>query len=133
MTHWAAKYIGLAWSPERNCWWLVRQVFRDRYGIEMPELGVGDIRVADNVASIKQAAEVSGWRRAEGDPQDGDILLGRDFLGKRHVGVMIETRGKLRFLHNDGYTTEKGCTGSVLCQPLADVTGFTEIEIWRRV
>lgn len=132
--HWAAKYIGLRWSPEHNCWWLVREIFRDRHGIDMPELGIGELQVADNVAVIKQAASTSGWRRINDKPREDDVLLCRDVIGKRHVGWIVEAQGRIKLLHNDGHLTTRGPVGSVVAQVLdeAIADGLTEIEIWRR-
>lgn len=132
MNHWAAPFIGLEWSPERNCWWLVREVFRVRWGIELPLLGVGDIQAADSVARIKAAAEAAGIRQADGPTQDGDVVLCRDIYGKRHVGTIIEWHGKLLLLHNAGYMSEHGPVGSVVRQPLNEAQ-LTDIELWRRV
>lgn len=132
MKHWAAKYIGTPWSPEKNCWWLVREVFRERWGVEMPSIGVGDLQAADNVAVIKEAASRSGWRPADGKPEDGDILLCRDITGKRHIGVMVQDGGRLLLLHNDGHMGSKGPVGSVVAQPLRDAEGLSEVELWRR-
>lgn len=130
--HWAAPFIGLEWSPERNCWWLVRAVFKDRYGIELPRLGVGDVHAADGVAKIKAAAEAAGIRQVSGPAKEGDVVLCRDLTGKRHVGVMIEWRGKLQLLHNDGHMSEHGPVGSVIRQPLSEAAQLTDIELWRR-
>jgi len=134
--HWAAEFIGRPWSPTFNCWSLVREVFLVRWGVEMPELGVGEVHAADNVALLKAAAEVSGWRPADGPAQDGDIVLCRDLTGKRHVGVMIEQRGCLLLMHNEGYMSlRKGVSvpiGSVLAQLLHEAIQLTEIELWRR-
>jgi hypothetical protein len=100
----------------------------------MPDIGIGEIQMSDNVSVIKHAASASGWRPVEGEPQDGDILLCRDLIGKRHVGVMIEDRGRLLLLHNDGHITAKGPVGSVIAQTLRDARsgGITDIELWRR-
>lgn len=132
MKHWAAEFIGIPWSPERNCWWLVREVFRVRYDVEMPHLGVGDLQAADKVADIKAAAEVVGFRPGDGPARDGDVLLCRDITGKRHVGVVIEWRGKVQLLHNDGHMSAHGPVGSVIRQPLAEATQLTDLELWRR-
>ena len=136
MKHWAAEFIGLPWSPERNCWWLVREVFKKRWGVDMPAVGVGELQVTDNVAAIKEAASASGWRPVhDGDPADGDILLCRDVTGKRHVGVMLQDGRRLLLLHNDGHVGSSGQNvGSVVAQPLRDAIadGMTDIELWRR-
>src|SRR6185369_1666488 len=131
--HWAAGLIGRPWTPDENCWWLVRHVFRTRYGVEMPDIVVREFGEAENVAAIKRAASASGWRPADGEPRDGDVVLMRgSLLGKRHVGVMIDTSQGLRLLHSDGFMTARGPVGSVAAQPLRDVlaSGYGEVELW---
>lgn len=130
--HWAADLIGTPWSPERNCWWLVRESFRLRDGLTMPEIGIGDLQAADKVAEIKAAAKAVGFAQVSGPPLDGDVLLCRDLTGKRHVGRIISWRSRIEILHSDGYMTEKGPTGSVIRQPLAEATQLTDLELWRR-
>jgi len=130
--HWATDLIGIQWSPERNCWWLVREAFRIRWGVELPHLGVGDLQAADSVAAIKTAATAAGIRPADGPAEEGDVVLCRDAIGKRHVGVMIEWRGKLELLHSDGHMTDRGPVGSVRHLPLGEATHLTDIELWRR-
>jgi hypothetical protein len=133
MTHWAAKFIGIAWTPTQHCWWLIREACRDRWGIDMPDIGVGDIQMADNAASIKSAAEAGGWRRVDDPPSDGDILLCRDVIGKRHVGMVICSQARLRLLHSDGHMTDHGPVGAVVAPPLGEaLRDLREVELWRR-
>lgn len=134
MKHWAAKYIGERWSDEHNCWWLMREACRVRWGDEMPDIGIGEVQVADNVTAIKRAAGSAGWRPVDGNAEEGDILLCRDAIGKRHVGMVIETQGKLRLLHSAGHMTERGPVGSVVAERLEDAIagGISDIELWRR-
>lgn len=130
--HWAADLIGREYSregvlPGFSCWSLVRHVFEHRHGIIMPVVAVAD-GSADNVAAIKRAAVVSGWRPVDSDePADGDIVLMLNLLGERHVGVMVEADGRLGLLH--------AVEGSGVCwQELRDVMaqGFRGAEFWRR-
>jgi hypothetical protein len=132
MKHWAADLIGIPWSPDRNCWWLVREVYRLRFGVELPHLGIGDLQAADSVAAIKAAAVAAGIRPASGPAQEFDVVLCRDLTGKRHCGVMIEWRAKLQLLHSDGHMSNRGPVGSVIRQPLAEASQLTNIELWRR-
>lgn len=129
--HWAAQLIGLPYSREPvppqsfNCWALVRWVFEHRHGIIMPAVAVDDDS-ADNVAAIKRAAEVSGWRPSGArTPAEHDIVLMNGLEG-RHVGVMVRADGRLLLLH---------CIeGPGVCaQPLADLPrmGFSGFVFWR--
>jgi hypothetical protein len=131
--HWAAHLIGQAWTPERNCWWLVREFFRLRCGVAVPQLLVGDAD-HNNVAAIKRAAAASGWRRVDGGtPQVDDVLVMRSPFHRSHVGVVVFADGRLRLLHNQGHQTPQGPTGGVVAPPigeaLAEMCG--PVEIWR--
>ena len=131
--HWAASLIGEPWTEEHNCWWLVRKVFAERYGIALPPVRVGDLGDVENVAKIKQASQDSGWRPLDEHPADGDIVLMRGMDGARHVGVLVEDGHGLRLLHSVGHMTARGPSGSVVAQRLRDVEHeYTEIEVWRR-
>ena len=131
--HWASALIGQPWTPEHDCWYLVRKVFAERYGIKLPPVRVGDLGDVQNVAAIKQASQDSGWRPQEGEPADGDIVLMRGMDGARHVGVLVDTEHGLRLLHSVGHMTARGPSGSVVAQRLRDVEHeYTEIELWRR-
>ncbi len=122
MTHWAAQFVGRPWTPEFNCWALVREVVALHWGHDLPPLAVG---LEDSqFVPIMQAASVAGWRPADGPPRDGDIAVGRLLSGKRHVGVMIDTRKGLQMLHSDSSTT------AAVVQPLRE-TGLVEVEFWR--
>ena len=133
-THWAAELIGLPYRrgahgpDEFDCWGLVRHVFAQVHGVPMPPIEVGQADdTAHNVAAIKRAATVSGWRPSESPlPADGDIVL-MDGIEGRHVGVMIAANGGLLLLH---------CIERVgVClQPLPDLqrAGFRNFAFWRR-
>lgn len=128
MTHWAAHLIGRPWTRNFNCWALVIEVFRLRWGIAMP-----DVLADDQGGAIAAAAEVSGWRPAAGPGQDGDIVVMRGPSG-RHVGVLIDTARGLRLLHCAGGMTPRGPTGCVVAQTLAEATreGYHDLSFWRR-
>lgn len=133
--HWATDLIGVPYGagaagPDAfDCWGLVRYVFRTVHGIDMPVVSVGRVgdESADNVAAIKRAAEVSGWKPSSAtDAAENDIVLMNSPLG-RHVGVMVRANGALLFLH--------AIEGLGVCvQPLADLSrmGFTGFTFWRR-
>lgn len=133
LTHWAIKYIGRPWKPG-GCWLLLQDIFRERHAVAMPDVHLGELGEVENVAAIKQAAQSSGWRRAEGEPQADDIVLMADVLGARHVGYMIDTLRGLRLLHADGHMTDHGPVGSVVCVSLHEATaeGYGQFELWRK-
>lgn len=133
--HWATDLIGRpyrrgAHGPDAfDCWGLVRHVFAQIHGIEMPVIEVGQLDDAtpDNVAAIKRAAAVSGWKPSDdAQPRENDIVLMNGIDG-RHVGVIVAANGALLLLH---------CMEQVgVCvQPLADLQrmGFHGFVFWRR-
>jgi hypothetical protein len=129
MKSWIDDLIGQPWSYERNCWWLVRHVFRTQYGIEMPEINIDDPS-ADNVLAISKAAHVSGWRPAIGRPRDRDIVLLRTRSGTRHVGVMVRVGGSLRLLHCEG-NAGKTWPGVVWEHLDSVLLRYDQPEFWR--
>lgn len=127
MKHWACDLIGHPHTAQENCWWLVRKVFREQLGIEMPHIDV-DLRDSpENVGAIKRAAEMSGWKPSQDPlPRPWDIVLMTGPTG-RHVGVMLEVNGGLHVLHS--------VSGAGVClQRLADLrlAGFRDFEFWRQ-
>lgn len=130
--HWAAPLIGRpyrrgAGGPDAfDCWGLVRWVFAQVHGISMPLVAVDDEGV-DNVAAIKRAAAVSGWRPSGArSPAADDIVLMHGPAG-RHVGVIVDANGGLFLLH----ALERV---GVCLQPLTDLSrlGFSGFTYWRR-
>lgn len=134
--HWALNLIGLPYKlgasgpDEFDCWGLVRWVFENVHGIQMPVIQVGqtDPSTPANLAAIRQAALVSGWRPTPlgSIAIENDILLMTGLEG-RHVGVMVAANGGLFFLH---------CIDRVgVClQPLQELrrAGFRDFTSWRR-
>lgn len=115
-----ARYIGKPYS-EVDCWGLVRLVFRDQFGIDMPHVAVAD-ESADNVRAIKQAAQVSGWRRVEGTPEQWDIVVMHSTVHV-HCGVVVvnKVRGVLHSTSGSG----------VVWQPWDVATAGMKAELWR--
>jgi hypothetical protein len=124
-THWAAGLIGQPWTPERNCWWLVREVFRQQHGIELPLVAVGQ---QGNDQALREVGQVSGWHPV-GDvtPQEWDVVLMRGIHG-RHVGVVTSANGRLGVLHNLEVV-------GVCWWPLDAMQWrqFSRREVWRKV
>lgn len=100
MTHWSAAHIGTPWVPGlSDCWSFARAVWRERWGWEVPPIGIdpADLRAAVRV--LGDPGNRRGWtevaRPAEGDA----VLMGR---GRRpcHVGIWIEPEGGSGILHS---------------------------------
>lgn len=127
MSHWAAHYIGRPWLETYRCWDFVREVFRDRLQIELPEEAAG-------VLILAGAAHATGLRPHEGEAQADDLVLMRSANGQRHVGVIVHANGKLGVLHNDGCMTEHGPVGCVGFNTLRELreSGHGAFQFWRR-
>jgi cell wall-associated NlpC family hydrolase len=134
--HWAAPLIGRPWGPDPddNCWGLVRLYFRRRHGLELPLVATGDSDEDGDArtASIKRAAQTSGWRPVDPPPRADDVVLMWGPTG-RHVGVMIEANRRLGVLHAHGCMRDGQPTGAVVFQTLRDATegGYGRFEFWR--
>lgn len=104
--NWPAQYVGLPFgegADEVTCWGLVRRVYRDRLGVDLPEYG--EISAYDllRIARAMGAAKDDGWR-AVSVPQSLDVCLMRSPQGGAsvvHVGVMVDAQ---RLLHVEAAT-----------------------------
>lgn len=95
--HWTAEYLGRPWKngadgPDAfDCYGLVRAVYRDRYGVEMPVVSADATRVLACLHAARDYADYSQWE-AVTVPQDGDVLLMGCARHPHHVGVLVEGR-----------------------------------------
>lgn len=125
--HPAAALIGERWTPEHNCWWLVREYFARCRALALPEID-----------ALAAGVRASGWRPVQGIPQADDIVLMRAPEGTRHVGVMLAADARLWVLHSDGGMVRAThqdwrCWGGVVWQPIALLigAGYRDFEFWR--
>lgn len=125
--HWAANHIGRPWLPTYSCWDFVREVFRDRLGIQLPEEAAG-------VLILAGAAHSTGLRLVAGIAQVDDLVLMKNATGKRHVGIFAQANGKVGVLHNDGHMTPTGPVGCVGFSTLHQLhqQGCGDFNFWRR-
>ena len=130
MKAWAAKVVGKPYragavGPDAfDCIGLVRHYFRTQQGVELPDYTL----LGSSVEDLLRFTRATGWRRAEGQPQEQDLLLMTGLEG-RHVGIVVETSEGLGLLHATGSEQR----GQVLWQPLDTLFGYRNIEVWRRV
>lgn len=127
MSHWAAQHIGRPWLPTFDCWEFVREVFRDRLSIELPEEAAG-------VLILSGAAHSTGLRVARTIGQVDDLVLMRRADGRRHVGMLAMANGRIGVLHNDGHLSDHGPVGCVGFSTLHQLTerGYGQFQFWRR-
>jgi cell wall-associated NlpC family hydrolase len=116
VNHWAADLVGREWTPEFNCWALVREVIRRKLGIEMPELAAG----------IPAIVVAGNWHIAKPPAKEFDLVVAHDLKRKRHVGVLVEWREGLQMLHN---VEGEGVIRQTLLDASRQLAG---IEFWRR-
>lgn len=131
--HWAFDLIGVPYveggeTPAGfNCWGLVRWVFINVYGIDMPKIVVGGEGRADRDAAIRQVETATGWRRSKDRmPSDRDILLMWGPHG-RHVALAIWVNNCMQVLHA---IEDVGVTVT----PFNEMwfMAFRDITIWRK-
>jgi hypothetical protein len=110
MSPWTNDYIGIPYlsggrdRAGSDCWGLVRLVYREQYGIDLPSYGEIDY----DAANIAQTAGLIAdhrdqWQDVQ-DPCAGDVVLLRIEGYPAHVGVMIDATRMLH-VHRDGLTS----------------------------
>jgi len=79
--------IGQKWTVDRNCWWLVREVQRTEFGIDIPDYPLDSMDVRNMARAIVDNPETTkNWRRVN-DPQHGDVVFLSRKTMPHHVGV----------------------------------------------
>lgn len=101
-----------------DCWNLVRAACEERHGAAPPLL-------VNAVAPVIRGAERMGWRRVDGKPREGDILLMRTAAKQLHTGFVVRAQHRLEMLH--------AIKGGSVRQPLGDLPllGFHGLQVWR--
>ncbi len=94
-----ANYVGRPWvRGEYDCWSLVRDVYADCYGIDIPNapIDAGDLRQV--IKTLESSAIRSQFHRVK-NPVDGCLAE----MGERHpvhIGIYIETPDGPFIMHN---------------------------------
>lgn len=95
--HWTSEYLGKPWrngaeGPDAyDCYGLVRAVYWDRYGVEMPAISADATKVLACLHAARDYSDYGQWE-AVTVPQDGDVLLMGSARHPHHVGVLVEGR-----------------------------------------
>lgn len=114
--HWGTKYISKKWvlgargPDEFDCWGLLICIYRERYGLELPDLGGIEWRTAAESTNA-EIGKPFGWEPVE-IPFDGCAVgLGTNKFF-HHVGIYLDTDGGL-ILHavNKRNTIAQSVTG----------------------
>lgn len=92
---WIARYVGAPWRAgasgphEYDCWGLVRAVYRERLGIELPAIEADALSVRSCAQAFSGAAERARWREIAAPRELCAVLLGRGTHAV-HVGLWCE-------------------------------------------
>jgi len=110
-----------------DCWGLVRAIYREHLGVDLPSYGeirAADLRAVARAMGAGKDAEI--WAPAKA-PREFDVVIMRDGRGGRrvvHVGVMVDAT---RVLH----TTKT--TGGAVIVPLAHTSIQVRLPELRRL
>lgn len=84
---WWGQYIGLPYETA-HCWELVRRVYQNHRGIELPSYG--EVSARDLVRVARKISEGQEAWEAVTEPQVFDVALMRGRSAVWHVGVMTD-------------------------------------------
>ncbi|OAN53901.1 hypothetical protein A6A04_13495 [Paramagnetospirillum marisnigri] len=111
---WTDDYIGLPFLADGrsraglDCWGLVRLVYFDRLGIDLPsKAGIYRDGSRDTLREIAAAmeAEAAKWRQVD-DPRDCDVILMRSGPLHCHVGLWVGRNAMLHIMAGIDSTVE---------------------------
>lgn len=95
--HWAAKYVGLPYAagargPDRfDCWGLVWLVYREQFGIHLPEfpgIGLGISPAAECVATFGAHAQ-QDWQQITSPVEGCGVGMSQRKGSIHHAGVYV--------------------------------------------
>lgn len=95
MSDWWAPYIGLPFGEgvgEVTCWGLVRRVYADRLGVDLPEYGEISARDLVRIARAMAKGKDDGWLAVDA-PRPFDVCMMRGSSGGSavvHVGIVTD-------------------------------------------
>ena len=102
-THWAADYIGKPWKagcggPDAfDCWGLVVDIYRHRYGKALSAIPVPEINLKSLIRTIDKHPERHHWEARLLEvclkPCEGDVALMRQSRYPIHVGLWVDVDG----------------------------------------
>lgn len=99
-----SEYIGLPWKSlgrDRagvDCCGLVLLILRERFGVDAPDylFDYPDALDAKAVSAVVEREASTRWKKVEGMPRAGDVVVFRRARLQSHVGLLI---GDGRFVH----------------------------------
>lgn len=101
--HWATAYIGTPWvAGESDCWHFARRVWRERFGIEVPEIG-WDGSPQEQLRRFRGAEERRLWMSMPvGHEAEGDAVLMARAREPSHIGIWLDLGGVLHSVERLG-------------------------------
>ena len=124
--HWAARYIGLPWTPDFTCWHFCAQIWGEQFGWAMPAVAIDGADPRAVRLALRGGAERQFWQPvALAEAQDGDGVLMSKGVRPCHVGVWLELGGVLHCIEGaGGIYTEAARIGSL---------GYQITALYRRI
>ena len=105
MGTWASAYVGIPFTDHGrtkfgcDCWGLVRLIYREQFGLSLPDYGEAYMTTNDRneIKTMIQEAPIRGWTAHPlHEAREGDALLLRMAGIPMHCGIVIQPT---KFLH----------------------------------
>jgi len=136
MEHWSDKYIGLPWTEEQDCFFLVKEVQEKEFGrdifVDIPHFqthknpALSIAKLLTNEQFVKKLKTVH-WYEVD-KASDGDILFLSQRTVPHHVGVAAFVGHQMEVLHSlDGI----GVLRSTMLSLRANAWKVARIVTWR--
>lgn len=99
--HWTLGYLGTPWvAGESDCWAFARRVWRERYGLAVPDVAVDAASPLDGRRAFRDQVHPE-WSRTEA-PCEGDAVLMAMGGPPCHVGVFVAPGAVLHSIEKSG-------------------------------
>lgn len=98
MMHWAESYLGKPWASGQcgpsayDCHGVVRGVYRDRLGIDLPTVDANALSTL-SVAKAMRHYDYSEWREIPKPERDLDVVEMSLARRPHHVGIWLDLDG----------------------------------------
>lgn len=104
-----SNYLGLDWSPEFDCWGLVRRVYADELAIDLPYTGIAPGTLFASLRKIATHPIRDKFERS--DPEHLAVAEFTNGHGgmPHHIGIYLETPdgGKVMHLPKGGVVLDR--------------------------
>jgi cell wall-associated NlpC family hydrolase len=118
--HWAMAYLGTPWvAGETDCWNFARRVWRERFGRDVPPVGVDVASPLDTRRALRDLMHAE-WLPTDA-PQEGDAVVMARGTAPCHVGVYLAGGSILHSIEGAG----------VICTPPGRLQGYQVAGFYR--